>query len=121
MKVPVLLPKVFNHPFTYESGSVKHLKPGDIVIVPFGKAQEIGVVWDKIQPTSKKIKTRKIEKKIESISIDEKLVRYINWFSMYNLASKGLILKMSLINKKNILDKKKKYLKEVKLKKKNTH
>ena len=121
MKVPVLLPKVFNYPFTYESGSVKSLKAGDIVIVPFGKAEEIGVVWDKIQPTLKKIKTRKIEKKIEKISVDAKLVKYINWFSMYNLAPKGLILKMSLIDKKNILDNKKKYLKETKnLKKKYT-
>ena len=48
MKVPVLVPKVFNFPFTYDSGFLENLKPGDIVIVPFGKSKEIGVVWDKI-------------------------------------------------------------------------
>ena len=63
MKVPVLVPKIFNFPFTYESGLIKDLKPGDIVIVPFGKNKEIGVIWDKIQPSLKKFKIRKVEKK----------------------------------------------------------
>ena len=62
MKVPVLVPKIFNHPFTYESGSQKKLTSGDLVLVPFGKNEEIGVVWDKIQPSKKKFKIRKIIK-----------------------------------------------------------
>ena len=60
MKVPVLLPKIFNFPFTYDSGRLKDLKPGDLVIVPFGKKEEIGVVWDKIQPSNKEFKIKKI-------------------------------------------------------------
>ena len=34
---------------------LENLKPGDIVIVPFGKSKEIGVVWDKIQPPKKNL------------------------------------------------------------------
>ena len=51
MEVPILLPKIFNHPFTYfnSSENIKDLNQGDIVIVPFGKKKEIGVVWDKIK------------------------------------------------------------------------
>ena len=65
MEVPILLPKVFNYPFTYivTSQKIKNLNQGDIVIVPFGKKREIGVVWDKIKNTEKKIKLKKIEKK----------------------------------------------------------
>jgi len=63
MKVPVLVPKIFNFPFTYNSGDIENLKLGDIVIVPFGKNKEIGVVWNKIQPSVKKFKLRSIEKK----------------------------------------------------------
>ena len=65
MEVPVLLPKVFNHPFTYiyNSQKIKKLDQGDFVIVPFGKKKEIGVIWDKIKSTQKKIKLRQIEKK----------------------------------------------------------
>ena len=63
MKVPVLIPKIFNFPFTYESDFLETLEPGDLVIVPFGKSQEIGVVWDKIKPSLKEFKIKKIEKK----------------------------------------------------------
>ena len=63
MKVPVLIPKIFNFPFTYDSGLLEALEPGDLVIVPFGKSQEVGVVWDKVELSSKKFKIKKIEKK----------------------------------------------------------
>ena len=101
MKVPVLVPKVFNFPFTYNSGLLENLKPGDIVIVPFGKSKEIGVIWDKTQPSVKKFKLRNVEKKIDNFKIDKNLVSYINWFSSYNLVSKGMVLKMCLGDKKN--------------------
>ena len=101
MKVPVLVPKVFNFPFTYNSGELENLKTGDIVIVPFGKSKEIGVVWDKIQPSVKKFKLRNIEKKFNNFKINKNLVSYINWFSSYNFVSKGMVLKMCLGDKKN--------------------
>ena len=44
MKVPVLVPKIFNYPLTYNSNLTQSLKPGDFVIVPFGKKKEVGVV-----------------------------------------------------------------------------
>ena len=101
MKVPVLIPKIFNFPFTYESDFLETLEPGDLVIVPFGKSQEIGVVWDKIKPSLKKFKIKKIEKKIDNFKINKSLIDYINWFSAYNLVSKGMVLKMCLGDKKN--------------------
>ena len=101
MKVPVLVPKIFNFPFTYESGHIGNLKPGDMVTVPFGKSKEIGVIWDKIQPSIKEFKLRNIESKLDNFKINKNLVSYINWFSSYNLASKGLVLKMCLGDKKN--------------------
>ena len=101
MKVPVLVPKIFNFPFTYDSGALKNLKPGDIVLIPFGKNEEIGVVWDKIQPSNKNFKIKKIKNKISNFKINKKLINFINWFSAYNLASKGMVLKMCLGDKKN--------------------
>ena len=41
MKVPVLLPNIFDHPFTYSSK--EKLKIGDYVEVPFGKKKMIGI------------------------------------------------------------------------------
>ena len=68
MKVPVLIPKIFNFPFTYDSGFLDPLKQGDLVIVPFGKSQEIGVVWNKIQPSSKEFKIKKIQLKLKRMT-----------------------------------------------------
>ena len=51
MKIPILLPNIFDHPFTYKS-SGKNLKFGDYVEVPFGKSKKIGIVWDCLLYTS---------------------------------------------------------------------
>ena len=40
MKIPILLPNIFNHPFTYKTNN-EHLKKGDYVEVPFGKTNKI--------------------------------------------------------------------------------
>ena len=101
MNIPVLLPKVFNYPLTYKSEN-KAIKSGDLVEVPFGKETTIGVVWDKIHVTSKNIKIRPIGKIINGITINESMIKFINWFSIYNITSKGLVLKMCLGDKNNI-------------------
>ena len=103
MKVPVLVPKIFNFPFTYDTGSIENLTPGDLVIVPFGKNDEIGVIWDKIQPSNKTFQIKKVKKKIDNFKINKNLINFINWFSTYNLTSKGMVLKMCLGDKKNAI------------------
>ena len=52
MKVPILLPNIFNYPFTYNSDL--KLKEGDYVIVPFGKTEITGVVWDDFEKKTNK-------------------------------------------------------------------
>ena len=97
MKVPVLIPRIFDYPHTYLSGEIKKLKPGSIVLVPFGKEEEIGVVWDKVEETNRKFRLKTILEKKEFL-FDEKLIKFVNWFSIYNLAPKGMVLKMCLGN-----------------------
>ena len=91
MKAQVLLPKVFNFPFTYHS-KIK-IKIGDIVEVPFGSKHEIGVIWKNIYQEPENIKIKEICKKTD-YSIDKKLVNFIEWFSIYNMVPIGLVLKM---------------------------
>ena len=63
MEVPILLPNIFNYPFTYESSNLD-LKVGDYVLVPFGKSNIIGVVWDQFEKNKeKKFVIKKIIKK----------------------------------------------------------
>ena len=51
MNFPILIPNIFNYPFTYNSDL--DLKVGDYVIVPFGKLEVTGVVWDDFEKKKK--------------------------------------------------------------------
>ena len=102
MKVPVLLPKIFNYPLTYSCAFKKELKPGEFVEVPFGKSIEVGVVWDTLHSIDKKIAIKNVIKKIDGIFISKKMIKFINFFSIYNMVSKGLVLKMCIGDSKNI-------------------
>ena len=117
MNYAVLLPKIFNYPLTYKSKKKISFKVGDIVEVPFGKTKEIGVIWDSLQKTSKKINIRSIEKKITDSTINKNLIKYINWFSVYNIASKGMILKMCIGDKQNLFKEEKIYEENINIKK----
>ena len=104
MKAQVLLPKIFNFSFTYNTNNLL-LKIGDLVEVPFGKRKEIGVVWKYENKELKSIKIKNINKKIEKYSINKSLVDFIDWFSTYNMVSPGLTLKMAIGNKDNYIKK----------------
>ena len=93
MKAQVLLPKIFNFPFTYNSK--KENKIGDLVEVPFGEKNEIGVIWKNEYPEPKNIKIKDIRKNT-GYSLDSKLVNFIQWFSSYNMVPAGLVLKMAI-------------------------
>ena len=99
MKIPVLFPKIFDHPFTYESDIQENLKPGDFVKAPFGSSEITGVVWPFEEKTEKKFKIKKISRKINVEKLNSKMINFINWFSKYNLVSLGMSLKMCLLNK----------------------
>ena len=91
MKAQVLLPKIFNFPFTYNSNSKNEL--GNLVEVPFGSKNEIGVIWKNNFSEPKNIKLKNIAKKTQ-YKLDKKLINFIEWFSSYNIVPIGLVLKM---------------------------
>ena len=99
MKVAVLFPKIFNFPFTYESNTKTKLKPGDFVKAPFGSIELTGLIWPEQQKTKKNFKIKKISKKINVKSLNKSMIKFISWFSKYNLVPLGMSLKMSLLNK----------------------
>ena len=117
MKVPVLIPRIFDYPHTYLSGKFDKLKPGSIVLVPFGRKKEIGVIWDKQEKTNKIFKLKNVLEK-KSISLNENLIKFINWFSLYNLVPKGMVLKMCL-GDESFFSKNSNFIDDTKIKKKN--
>ena len=97
MKYPILLPNIFNHPFTYESEI--NLKLGEFVLVPFGKSKITGVVWDEFEKNdNKKFKIKSIQKKLDVAPLKKDTINFLNWFAEYNLIPKGMALKLVLLS-----------------------
>jgi len=99
MKIPVLFPKIFDYPFTYKSEISETLNSGDFVKAPFGSSEITGVVWPYEQKTEKQFKIKKISKKINVKNLNSSMIKFISWFSKYNLVPLGMSLKMCLLNK----------------------
>jgi len=99
MKIPVLFPKIFDYPFTYKSEISETLNSGDFVKAPFGLNEITGVVWPYEQKTEKQFKIKKISKKINVKNLNSSMIKFISWFSKYNLVPLGMSLKMCLLNK----------------------
>ena len=97
MKIPVLLPNIFDYPFTYDTEL--NLKVGDYVLVPFGKSKMTGVVWNEFEKqNNKKFLTKKVIKKLNAPSLNYKTLNFLNWFSNYNLVPKGMSLKLHMLS-----------------------
>ena len=110
MKYPILLPNIFNHPFTYESDL--NLEIGEYVSVPFGKKKLTGVVWDKLEDDEqKKFKLKKVLRKLQVKPLKKTTINFLNWFSEYNIIPKGMALKLVLLSNNAIENNLKKNLK----------
>ena len=97
MKVPILLPNIFNHPFTYKSDL--NLKVGDYVIVPFGKSKITGVVWNDFEKqNNRNFKVKEVLKKLDVTPLKKTTIEFLNWFSEYNIIPKGMALKLLLLS-----------------------
>ena len=102
MKIPILLPNIFDYPFTYDSSNLD-LKLGDYVIVPFGKTKMIGLVWNQFEKNSKKkFLIRKVIKKLNISSLNVNTIKFLSWFSEYNMVPKGMSLKLHLLSNEAI-------------------
>ena len=106
MKIPVLIPNIFNHPFTYETDL--DLEIGDYVMVPFGKSSLTGIVWDHFEKqNNKNFLTKKISSRLDINPLSKKTINFLNWFSDYNLIPKGMSLKLHLLSGEAIVNFKK--------------
>ena len=96
MLYDVIVTRPFDKVFTYSSKN-KELKVGQVVLVPFGKKMETGIIWNKnIEKPQHQIK--EISKIIDYIILKNTTIEFIKWISNYTLAPLGLVLKLFLIN-----------------------
>lgn len=105
--VGVLLPLPFHDVFDYKVEDGEEVCLGSMVRVPWGREQQIGVVW-KIGRSSK-LEDKKIKAILEVFDyppLSEELRKFINFIASYNLAFLGLVLKMTISVKSAFEDQK---------------
>ena len=93
----IIVARPFDQTFTYESID-QSLEIGQIVIVPFGKAMEVGMIMatDVNKPD---YKIKRIDTVINSIRLNPINIKFLKWVSDYTLAPIGSVLKLFTINK----------------------
>ena len=96
--VDVLVPVALDHTYSYRAPRELDLKPGDIVSVPLGARQVVGVVWAdnvEIKPGLHN-RMKDVELKLEYPPLKPELRKFVDWISEYTLSPRGMVLRMCL-------------------------
>ncbi|HEX2943309.1 MAG TPA: primosomal protein N', partial [Rhodopila sp.] len=96
-RVPVLLPYPFPGPFDYRVPEELSPVPGDVVVVPLNRREEVGVVWDggpdqAVPPH----KLKSVAGILDTPPMGESLRRFVDWMAAYTLSPPGEVLAMAL-------------------------
>ncbi len=96
-RVPVLLPRPFRGAFDYAVAAGQDPKPGDVVLVPLNRREEVGVVWDGGPDASvADAKLKPITAVLDTLRIPAALRQFVDWVAAYTLAMPGDVLAMAL-------------------------
>ncbi|MDC3021953.1 primosomal protein N' [Pelagibacteraceae bacterium] len=96
MLYDVVVTRPFDKVFTYSSTN-EQLEIGQVVLVPFGKKIEAGIIWKKnVKNPGYEIK--EVTKICNDLILQNSSIDFINWITSYTLAPLGAVLKLFLIN-----------------------
>ncbi len=92
-----MLPYPFPGPFDYRVPEGLDPQPGDIVLVPLHRREEIGVVWDHGGDASVgDNRLKSIIARLDSPPMHTALRQFVDWISAYTLSPPGEVLAMAL-------------------------
>ena len=96
--VDVLLPVALDHAYSYRAPEDLALAPGDVVSVPLGPREALGVVWDCDVALNPGLHNRlkDVEAKLDLPPLKPELRKFIDWVSNYTLSPRGMVLRMAL-------------------------
>ena len=95
-QVEVLLPTAAPHGFDYAVPSGTSLSRGDLVRVPFGRGDSLGLVLGEGTANIPQAKLKAVTQKLDAPSFAPHFIEFITWAAWYNCAPAGLMLKMAL-------------------------
>ena len=100
-RLRVLLPVPLGETFDYRPVPGLALDPGQLVRVPFGRRETVGVVWDgpvdsRDSATPPPEKLKPVIAALDMPPMTEPLRRLIDWVAAYTLNPRGAVLRMAL-------------------------
>jgi primosomal protein N' (replication factor Y) len=96
--VDVLVPVALNQAYSYRVPRGVELQVGDIVAVPLGPREVIGVVWGENANPDPRLHNRlkEIGEKLDVPPLKEELRSLVDWVANYTLSSRGMVMRMTL-------------------------
>lgn len=92
--VEVLIPLGLDQAYSYAVPAGLALAPGDVVQVPLGPRETVGVVWELGSGRGGNLK--KVVGKLDMPPLDPALMKLVDWVAWYTLAAKGSVLALAL-------------------------
>ena len=96
--VDILVPVALDQTYSYRVPSGLDLIPGDLVAVPLGAREYLGVVWADNPAPNPRLHNRlkDVDEKLDVPPLRAELRQFVDWVSSYTLASRGMVLRMAL-------------------------
>ena len=96
--VDVLVPVALDQAYSYRVPDGIDLAPGDVVAVPFGARDQMGVVWAENQAPNPRLDNRMkdVGGKLDVPALKPELRHFVDWVSGYTLSARGMVLRMCL-------------------------
>ena len=96
-----MLPYPFPGPFDYRVPAELAVQPGDVVLVPLNRREEVGVVWDGSpdRPEDGGVPERKLKPVIAVLDtplMRPDIRRLVDWIASYTLSPPGVVMAMAL-------------------------
>jgi len=96
--VDILVPVALDQTYSYRVPAELDLAPGDLVAVPLGAREYMGVVWADNPSPNPRLHNRlkDVDEKLDVPPLRPELRQFVDWVSAYTLASRGMVLRMAL-------------------------
>jgi primosomal protein N' (replication factor Y) len=95
--VDIVVPVALDRAYSYRVPEGMTLVPGDVVTVPLGTRETLGVVWGDGNPRpGLHNRLKDVAAKLDVPPLKEELREFIDWVARYTLSPKGSVMAMSL-------------------------
>ena len=96
MIAEILTPVALDQTYSYAVPDGLALQPGDVVQIPFGPRDTVGVVWELRPSNASASNLKSVAGLVPAPRLSAELRKFVDWVARYTLAPRGAVLRMTL-------------------------